>query len=67
MIILKQDMGDIQSKSAFSRPSKSVFTSNSMVHCDETVHPIVLKFSMVLDIGLGILNPFLSFEYPINS
>ena len=41
---------------------KSVFTTNSMVHCDKTIHPIVLKFSMVLDIGLGILNPFLNCE-----
>ena len=44
---------------AFSRLSKSGFTITSLVYCDKTIQRIVLKFVVVLDIGLEIVNPFL--------
>ena len=52
---------------AFSRPSKSVFTITSNVYCDKTIQWILLKFLVVLDIGLEIVNPFLYCKYLINS
>ena len=53
--------------SAFSRPSKSGFAISSLVRCDKTIHTIVLKFFVVLDIGLGIVNQFLYCKYLLNS
>ena len=42
-------MVQIIHNSAFSRPSKSGFVISSLVRCDKTIHPIVLKFYMVLN------------------
>ena len=54
-------------KIAFSRSSKSVFTISLLGCCDKTIHSIVLKFFVVLDIGLMNVNPFLYRKYLINS
>ena len=50
---------------AFSRPSKSVFTISSLVCCDKTIHLIVLKIFVVLDIGLLIVNLLLYISYKL--
>ncbi len=52
---------------AFSRPSKSDFTITSLVGGVKTIRSILLKFFVVLDISLVILNPFLFCKYLINS
>ena len=51
----------------FSWPSKSIFSISSLVYCDKTIQSIILKFSVVINIGLEIVNQFLYCKYLTNS